>query len=126
MYTNFYTLPEVSFVGGATQELKFNLKDESGNNFDADDCTANFSICDYSTRDVGAGSIVSISPTLSGSLLTVTIPASDTVNLSGKYIYQITIKDAGGETLEFQIPNQGIMYIARNNNPGYITNELNN
>ena len=126
MYTNFYTLPEISFVGGATQELRFNLKDEAGNNFDADNCTADFSICDYSTRDISSGSIVSISPSLSGSLLTVMIPAGDTVNLSGKYIYQITIKDSGGETLEFQIPNQGIMYIARNTNPTYITNAINN
>ncbi len=119
MYTNFYTLPEVSFVGGATQTLKYNLTDENGDAFDLSDCTVDFAIVDYSTRS----GVVSGETSTSNSTVTVTIAAEDTVGLSGKYIYQITIKDSGGEDDEFQIPNQGLMYIAGNTHPAFITNE---
>lgn len=115
MYTNFYTLPEVSFVGGATQTLKYNVTNEDGEAFDLSGCTADFAISDYSTRAM----VVSVEPTTSSSLLTVTIPADETVGLSGKYIYQITVYDSIGD--EVQIPNQGIMYIAQNVNPAFIT-----
>lgn len=114
MYTNFYTLPEVSFVGGATQTLKYNVTDDTGEAFDLSECTADFTISDYSTRVA----VASITPATSSSLLTVTIPAMTTVGLSGKYIYQITVYDGVGE--EVQIPNQGIMYIAQNVNPAFI------
>jgi len=117
MYTNFYTLPEISFVGGATQILKFNLKDDTGEAFDLSNCTVDFSISDYSIRNSTA--IVTLTPTKSSSMITVTIPATDTVGLSGKYIYQISIYDADGS--EFQIPNQGLMHIAGNVNPAFIS-----
>ena len=124
MYTNFYTLPEISFVGGATQVLRFNLKEDNGGNFDASECTVDFSIIDYSTRNVyDTTAIISITPTISGSTVTVTIPATDTVGLAGKYIYQMTVCSSGDGVTEYQIPNQGIMYVARNINPAYITDD---
>lgn len=46
MQTNIYTLPELTFVGGKTQELRFNLKDTDGNPYNASGSTVNFSICD--------------------------------------------------------------------------------
>lgn len=124
MYTNFYTLPEISFVGGATQVLKFNLKEDNGGNFDASECTVDFSIIDYSSRNVYDSTVViSITPTISGSTVTVNIPAEDTVDLVGKYIYQMTVRSSGDGVTEYQIPNQGIMYVARNVNPAYITDD---
>ena len=125
MYTNFYTLPEVSFVGGATQVLKFDLVEDTGDAFDTDNCAVNFSIIDYSARNPNnAISIISLTPDISGSMVTVTIPAETTKNLVGKYIYQMTVHDSGdGSGDEYQIPNQGIMYIAQNINPAYITTE---
>ena len=50
-------------------------------------------------------------------VLKVTLLPSETVDLCGKYIYQITIKDVEDNTE----PKQGIMYIGNNINKGYVT-----
>lgn len=121
MQTCIYTLPELTFVGGKTQELNFRLKEMDGSLYNAKYCTANFSICNYSNK-VGTP-LISITPTFianpgeSGSniiyILHVVLPAEKTVDLCGKYIYQIVIMD---DTHRVEIPNQGIMNITRNIN----------
>lgn len=122
MQTNIYTLPELTFVGGKTQELRFNLKDTNGEPYNASGSTVNFSICDYSYK-TGAP-ILSLTPSLiadeSGmaNSLYVTITSEDTINLFGKYIYQITIIDISGRV---EIPNQGIMNITKNINTSFIS-----
>lgn len=122
MQTNIYTLPELTFVGGKTQELRFNLKDTNGEPYNASGGTVNFSICDYSYK-TGAP-LLSLTPTLMADengiadLLYVTILPEDTLNLFGKYIYQITIIDISGRV---EIPNQGIMNITKNINTGFIS-----
>lgn len=122
MQTNIYTLPELTFVGGKTQELRFNLKDTNGEPYNASGSTVNFSICDYSYK-TGAP-LLSLTPTLMADengiadLLYVTIAPEDTLNLFGKYIYQITIIDISGRV---EIPNQGIMNITKNINTGFIS-----
>ena len=45
------------------------------------------------------------------SILAVTLLPKETVDLYGKYIYQITIQDMSGET---DIPSQGILGITNN------------
>ena len=50
-------------------------------------------------------------------VLKVTLLPSDTVDLYGKYIYQITIKDVEDNT-ELK---QGIMYIGNNINKSYVS-----
>ena len=50
-------------------------------------------------------------------VLTVTLESLESVNLFGKYIYQITIQDRDGEV---EIPSQGIMYITNNIDKGII------
>ena len=115
MRTNIYTLPEISFVGGGTQEFIFNLKNKDGESFDAEGATVDFSICDYSNK-VGVP-LLSYTPDIMSdsrgvaSILHVIIPKADTARLFGKYIYQITIIDLNGES---EIPNQGIMNIYKN------------
>lgn len=119
---NIYTLPELTFVGGKTQELRFNLKDTKGNPYDVIDGYANFSVCSYSYK-IGEP-IFSIEPRLvtdeSGvtDRLFVTITPDKTIDLYGKYIYQIIIVDFAGKV---QIPNQGIMNITRNINMPFIS-----
>ena len=49
--------------------------------------------------------------------MTVTLESLESVNLFGKYIYQITIQDRDGEV---EIPSQGIMYITNNIDKGII------
>lgn len=122
MQTNIYTLPELTFVGGKTQELRFNLKDTHGEPYNASGSEVNFSICDYSYK-TGAP-LLSLTPTLMADengvadLLYVTIAPEDTLNLFGKYIYQITIIDMTGRV---EIPNQGIMNITKNINTEFIS-----
>ena len=91
MQTLIYTLPELTFVGGKTQELKFNLKDSQRNPFNAEGSSADFSICNYSNK-IGEP-IFSVTPVLAAdengieSRLIVTIAPDKTVHLFGKYIY---------------------------------------
>lgn len=120
MQTNIYTLPELTFVGGKTQELNFRLKRPDGTPYNARACTANFAICNYSNKT--GTPFVSITPEFrteeSGgviNILHIDLPATDTLELFGKYIYQITIIDDNGNV---EIPNQGIMNITRNINIG--------
>jgi len=49
--------------------------------------------------------------------LAVTLDPLDTVDLCGKYIYQITIKDINGN---IEIPKQGILFITNNINKSFI------
>lgn len=121
MQLNTYTLPEISFVGGSTQVLRFYLKNQNGETFDGDGATSDFAICNYSNK-IGLP-LLSYTPSLLEdergvkSILEVTIPQADTAKLSGKYIYQIIITDLRGES---EIPNQGIMHIIRNIHQDYI------
>ena len=61
MQPDIYTLPELNFVGGATQELRFNLKDKDLNDFDATGCSANFAVCEY--KDKQATPLFTLTPT---------------------------------------------------------------
>lgn len=117
MQSKIYTLPEITFVGGKTQELNFNLKERDGSWYNANYCTVNFSACNYSNK-VGEP-LFSIKPVLLSNddnikhILKIIIPAEKSIKLYGKYIYQITIMD---DTGKIEIPNQGIMNITRNIN----------
>ena len=121
MQKNIYTLPELTFVGGKTQELKFNLKDCKRNPFNAEGSSADFSVCCYSYKT--GEPVFSVIPVLTTaenglmSKLTVKIEPDKTVNLFGKYIYQLTIIDCTGRV---EIPNQGILNITRNINIGFV------
>lgn len=121
MQTNIYTLPEISFVGGETQSIRFYLRDLDGSSFDATGIQADFSICSYSNK-VGEP-LLTYTPELIAdehevnSILSVEIPKSDTAKFAGKYIYQITIIDIYGNST---IPNQGIMNITKNINQNFI------
>ena len=110
-----YTLPPMSFVGGESQKIRFNLKTESGNPFPASGCTAFLAILQYNNKggtpvitkeiefqsnadDILCAGIVELLP-------------GDTVSLCGRYIYQITLLSSDG-TIE--IPGQGLMDIIEN------------
>ena len=122
MQTNIYTLPEISFVGGETQEFVFNVTNRSGEALDVSGMTADFSIGSY-TNKTGTP-LLSYTPTIRtgddgiAAVLVVNIPKVDTAGMFGKYIYQITILDVQGRS---EIPNQGIMNITRNINQNFVS-----
>lgn len=120
---NQYPLPTIDFVGGETQELAFHAYYYSGKQpFSLARCTANFSIVSANNK-MGAPILskdmrVSLSDGSSvDNVLTVTLTPSETVNLYGKYIYEIQIRDSGGDV---EIPKQGVLYITNNINKGFI------
>lgn len=116
-----YTLPTIDFVGGSTQELVFHTYFAQGNKpFDLASCTASFSVINFVNKngtpliskemDIGKGT--DEEGAVSNILRVVLLP-EDTVDLTGKFIYQISIKDISGE---IEIPDQGIIRIANNIN----------
>lgn len=105
-----YVLPTLNFVGGETQNLEFNVYlYRSTESFDVSGCTAQFSVKNYTNRS--GGPVIAKSMGATGNKLTVTLSISDTIDLSGKYIYQISMKDGQGNA---DIPKQGLMYIIDN------------
>lgn len=121
---NPYTLPTIDFVGGETQDLSFNVYFyKNGKPFSLTGCTSNFAIVSFNNKG-GApilnkqmDSIFNEAGT-SNNVLVVTLEPTETVDLYGKYIYQITIRDIDGDV---EIPKQGILYVTNNINKSFIS-----
>ena len=118
-----YTLPTITFVGGETQTLSFNIYHGSKQlPFELTGCESNFAVVSFLNSDgfpiiSKEMSVVANASGEADSALSVRLDAAETVGLSGKYIYQISIKDASGATA---IPKKGILLISRNINPSFI------
>ena len=119
-----YTLPSIDFVAGETQDLAFHVFFHDGDKpFGLIGCDADFSVVNFTNR-IGKPLISKkmgiTSPSVDAvrNILTVTLMPQETVNLSGKYIYQISIRDPDGGV---EIPKQGILYITNNINKRFIT-----
>lgn len=118
-----YTLPTIDFVGGETQDFVFNVFFyKNGRPFSLTGCTANFAIVSFTNK---MGSPILTKPMEAifndegtiNNVLTVTLEPKETVELCGKYIYQIQIQDIDGDV---EIPKQGLLYITNNINRGFI------
>lgn len=118
-----YTLPTIDFVGGETQDLLFNVYFYKNNQpFSLSGCTSNFSVVSFTNKTgvpILSKQMTSIfnDAGTSDNVLTVTLQPNETVDLCGKYIYQIIIKDINGDA---EIPKQGILYITNNINKSFI------
>ena len=120
---NPYELPTITFVGGETRDQAFHIYHYIGKRpYSLSDCDCTFSLVNFTTK--GGKPILSKEMTVIydetetiDNILTVTLESSESVNLFGKYIYQITIQDRAGEV---EIPSQGIMYITNNIDKGII------
>jgi len=120
---NPYTLPTIEFVGGETQNLLFNVYFyQNRKPFSMTGCTSNFSIVDFINKK-GKPILTKTMDVLENAdesalnVLSVELAPLETYELSGKYIYQITIKDVNGNV---EIPKQGLMYITNNINKSFI------
>lgn len=118
-----YTLPTIDFVGGETQDLAFHIYFYLGDKpFSLSGCESSFSIVSF-TNKLGSPILtktMTVGYDSSGAhdnVLRVTLTPSETVDLFGKYIYQISIRDIGGDV---EIPKQGVLYITNNINKGFI------
>lgn len=118
-----YVLPTIDFVGGETQDLMFHVWYYRGRRpYSLTSCSADFSIVSATNR-TGAPIVIKRMEVRPGreqtvdNVLAVTLGPQDTVDLDGKYIYQIQIRDIDGDV---EIPKLGAMYIANNINKGFI------
>ncbi len=116
-----YLLPTIDFVGGETQNLAFHVYFHTKERpFSLTGCTCNFSIVSFRNK-MGAPILTKVmTPVFGGvvdNVLTVELTSKETVELYGKYIYQICIRDIDGEV---EIPKQGILYITNNINKNFI------
>lgn len=116
---NSFELPTISFVGGETQDFIFHIYHTNSNRpHSLGGCSCNFAIVNHVNRH-GAPLLsepMSISydeELATDNILSITLNSLDTVDLEGKYIYQITIKDSDGRA---EIPKQGYLYITNNIN----------
>ena len=118
-----YTLPTIDFVGGETQDLSFNIYFYKGKQpYGLNGCTANFAIVSFRNKtgtpiltkemDIRFNSEGTIN-----NVLAVTLAPTETVDLAGKYIYEIQMRDIDGDV---EIPKQGILYITNNINKAFI------
>ena len=123
-----YTLPEISFVGGEKQTLIFNLFTPPPNPapYNANGCLINFSVINSSNKTGQTVLSKNVTPSLDAaqvySRAVVELFPLETVHLYGKYIYQLSLINDDDET---EIPNQGVMFIVRNINQQFITNNAN-
>lgn len=115
-----YTLPTIDFVGGSYQDLYFHVYFQSLNDpFDLSGCTANFSVIDFLDSRSSAPLIsksMEIAPCENSNILRAVLMPSDTVDLVGKFIYQITISERKSGKVE--VPGQGFLYISNNIDKG--------
>ena len=118
-----YTLPTIDFVGGETQDLAFHIYFYRGKKpYGLSGCTANFSIVSFRNKTGSRilskemGVRFSDDGTINN-ILTVTLEPTETVDLSGKYIYEIQMRDIDGD---IEIPKQGILFITNNINKNFI------
>lgn len=119
-----YVLPSIDFVGGSTQDLVFNMfARQGGRPFSMAGCTCNFAVVSFLNK-VGTPVIqkeMTIGTEGGGTaenIVSVTLDPGDTVHLSGKYVYQISIRDQNGAV---EIPKQGLLYIENNIDKDFIT-----
>lgn len=115
------TAPTIYEVGGGDITIEFDLTNRhDGSTYNADGCTAELAIADYIYR---ASTLHTYEATLKAdsngvlSVASFVVPASDSVNLSGAYVYQVSIKDASGN---IEPPIQGKMVICPSINADFV------
>lgn len=124
---NSLELPTVSFVGGETQDFIFNVYYYKGKKpHSLSGCICDFSIVNCTNRRGVpiCSKSMTVKHTEGGAfdnVLAVTLHPSETIDLEGKYIYQITLKDINGDA---EIPKQGYLYITNNINKKFIKEDL--
>jgi hypothetical protein len=105
-YDNLNNLPEISFEAGTQKILPFTVYKENG--LDPQNIiSAVWTLCPY-----GELQITTLTKTGTNIIINtfdIVLDSSDTETLSGKYIQQITVVDASGNTFR---PGQGTVIIS--------------
>ena len=121
MITRKDTLPDWEFTGGETQEYEFTLRAENGGYYDIPGASAHLAIAEFVNPQA---TVLDVTGTLGKynnytCRVTFKLTPEDTVDLCGKYIYQITIKTKDGAV---SVPQRGRMYIIQNIDKSFAVN----
>lgn len=101
---------DFSMIGGDTEKITFEAVTEYANVADTSGCTATFSICKYDERyEDAAIQITDVS--IAGGTVLVNFAPEETIDLYGKYIWQLSIYNA---ELNKLASAQGNVIILRN------------
>ena len=108
-----FALPEISIVGGDHTYLDFEIFEPEGDVVDVSTMSASFAVIDY-TNKFGSPIFTLKASVIEGEqgvpLFRVTLQSALTVNMFGKFIYQLSVKDYKG----YMQHRQGIMLIHKN------------
>lgn len=117
-----YNLPKIHIIGGEYQQLVFNFKTPSGESYTTQGYNIDFSAVKWgnveSNPDITKSGTMTLNETRTGSIVEFELLPEDTVELSGRYVYQIIIMI---DKKKIKIPGKGILEINRNIHPQYIT-----
>ena len=122
MQTKFYTLPEWDFVGGGINQKTLTLYEQKGVLYNLPNGIARLSIIPFVNRTGEPTlrkefSIVANENSVHCKV-EIVLSAEETVNLSGKYIYQIMVRDAEGN---IAAPQQGTLLVYPNIDKSFVT-----
>lgn len=112
---------DFTMIGGNSEKIIFEAITEYLNVADIAGCSATFSICRYDER-YSDNAIVLQDVVLSGNTITVNFKPDDTIDLHGKYIWQLSIYRSELEELDEleKLANfQGNLIIIGNINKNY-------
>lgn len=94
-YSQINSLDEISFVGGTEYTLEFVVYEQNGSPANLATATCAWKMSPYGEPD---GAVLSYAGTVTGAnTFEVLIPSADTLILSGKYMHQPIVTDAGKE-----------------------------
>ena len=114
-------LPDVEIIGGDTTPWKITLNKNNGDSYDADEVSGFrgiLTITPFSMAQGLATEPIVIKQAIVGmsddneAVAMFSFSSSDTLELNGKYVYQIELNDGVQSRL-----GQGYLYVRRNNNP---------
>ena len=108
-----FALPEISIVGGDHTYLDFEIFEPEGDAVDVSTMSASFAVIDY-TNKFGSPQFTLKASVIEGDdgrpLFRISLLSELTLNLFGKFIYQLAVKDYKGHTKH----EQGLILINKN------------
>lgn len=114
-------LPDWEMVGGESQAKSFTLTQDNGVEYSLPGATAQLAVVPFvnTTSTPLLTKLVQVTASESGNYCEVefSLSPADTISFAGKYIYQVTIKDAQGNT---SAP-QGYLYVRANIDKAFST-----
>lgn len=104
-YSDVYALAEMSFIAGNDYTLFFKITDENGNPGNVSGASFVWYLADFDQR--AEPQLTYPGEIIAADEIKVVIPSEDTLNLSGRFVQQISISESGKQYR----PLQGIVVI---------------